>query len=134
MVDYNDQEEQQIFLEQLMENYKNPQNIGEIKKYTFFKHQKNASCGDTFDIYVKLSKDKRIIENVKYSGTGCAISTASFSLLSQKLIGMKFEDATKLTDKDQYELLGIKISVGRINCAMLSLNAFQNGAKEFKNN
>jgi len=132
MVDYEDQDEQQIFLEQLMDNYKNPQNIGKIKGYTFFRHQKNASCGDTFDLFVKLDENKNKIIDVKYTGDGCAISTASFSLLSQKLIGMNFEDAKKLTDKDIYELLGIKISPGRINCAMLSINTFVNGVKDFE--
>ena len=128
MPNYNDPEEQQMFMEQLMDNYKNPQNKGKLKDYTFFMHQKNTSCGDTFDIYVKLAKDKII--DVKYEGQGCAISTASFSLLSQKLIGMNFEDAKKLTDKDMYKLIGVPISAGRINCAMLSLNAFQNGVKD----
>ena len=76
MVDYEDVEEQEFFLEQLMDNYKNPQNQGKIEDYTFFKHQKNASCGDIFDLYVKI-EDGKIID-VKYLGEGCAISTASF--------------------------------------------------------
>ncbi len=130
MPDYNNQEEQQMFMEQLMDNYKNPQNKGKIKDYTFFRHQKNASCGDTFDIYVMI--EDNIITDVKYEGQGCAISTASFSLLSQKLIDMQFEDAKKLTDKDIYEMIGVPISAGRINCAMLSLNAFQNGIKDYE--
>jgi nitrogen fixation NifU-like protein len=121
-------EEQQMYLEQLMDNYKFPQNVGKLKDFTFFRHQKNPSCGDTFDLFVKVEKE--IITNVKYSGDGCAISTASFSLLSQKLINMKFSDAKKLTDKDIYEMIGVNISPGRVNCAMLSLNAFLEGSKE----
>lgn len=110
-----------------MDNYKNPQNVGKLKDYTFLKYQKNPSCGDEFTIYIKIDKDK--ITDVKYDGEGCAISTASFSMLSQKLIGMKLIDAKKLTDKNIYEMLGIKISPNRINCAMLSLNAFHNSLK-----
>lgn len=122
--------DEQIFMEQLMDNYKNPQNVGKLLDYTFFKHQKNASCGDTFDLYVKLDSDSKKIQDVKYVGNGCAISTASFSLLSQELIGMDFEKAKKLGDKDIYEMIGVKISPGRVNCAMLSLNAFINSVKE----
>ena len=127
-----DQEEQQFYMEQLMDNYKNPQNKSVMKDYTFFKKQKNASCGDMFEIYVKIDKNESKIVDVKYEGEGCAISTASFSLFSQKLIGMDFEKAKKLKDKDIYEMLGVTISAGRVNCAMLSLNAFLNGVKDFE--
>lgn len=133
MPDYNDKEEQEFYLEQLMDNYKNPVNFGELKDFSFFKHQKNASCGDTFDIYIKLDKENKKILDVKFKGEGCAISTASMSLLSQELIDMDYKKAKKLTDKDIYEFIGIRITPSRINCAMLSLNAFKNGVKDFEN-
>ncbi len=126
-------EDQEFYLEQLMDNYKNPKNIGEIKDYTFFRHQKNTSCGDTFDLFVKLDEKNEKIVNVKYKGQGCAISTASMSLLSQKLIGMDMKQAKKLSEKDIYEMLGIKITAGRINCALLSLKTFHNGIDDFEN-
>ncbi|MCA9495683.1 MAG: iron-sulfur cluster assembly scaffold protein [Nanoarchaeota archaeon] len=132
MPDYNDKEEQNFYLEQLMDNYKNPQNFGELKNYTFFKHQKNASCGDTFDIYVKLDEKNEKIVDVKFKGEGCAISTASMSLLSQELTNMDYTKAKTLTDKDIYDLIGIKITPSRINCALLSLKAFKNGVLEFE--
>ena len=133
MVDYNDKEMQEVYLEQLKENYINPQNKGKLDEYTFMAHYKNPSCGDSFDMYVKINKENNKIEDLKYSGAGCAISTASMSLLSQKLIGMDFNEAKKLTDDDIYEMLGIKISPTRINCAMLSLKTFQKGVKELEN-
>lgn len=128
-----DPEEQEIFMEQLMDNYKNPQNFGDMEDYTFFKHQKNASCGDTFDLYVKLD-DSSKISDVKYKGEGCAISTASFSILSQELIGMDFEKAKQLTDKDIFDMIGIRISPGRVNCALLSYRALKGGIEEFEKN
>lgn len=127
-----DDEERQMYMEQLMDNYKNPQNVGTLQDYTFFKHQKNASCGDTFDLYVKLDEKEEKIIDVKFTGQGCAISTGSISLLSQKLIGMQYTDAKQLTDKDIYDMIGVPISAGRINCAMLSINAFLAGVEEFE--
>lgn len=126
------EEEEQEFMEQLMDNYKNPKNVRDMTDYTFFRHQKNASCGDTFDLYVKLDSSKKKIVDVSYIGNGCAISTASFSLLSQKLIGMEFESAKKLTEKDLFEIIGIKISHGRINCALLSLKTFKMGVESWE--
>lgn len=139
MVNYEDSEMQEVYLEQLKENYQNPENIGKLKNYTFLVHYKNPSCGDTFNLYVLLKERrsvngevKMVIDDVKYSGEGCAISTASMSLFSQKLIGMNFEDSKKFVDKDIYDMLGVKISPGRINCAMLSLNAFKKGYNSLK--
>ena len=44
---------------------------------------------------------------------------------------MDFEKSKTLTDKFIYDMLGVKISPGRVNCAMLSLNAYKNSIKEF---
>jgi len=118
-------DEQQLFLEEVMENYKNPRNKGEMKNYTFKQHQKNISCGDVFDLFVKIENNK--IVDVKYSGEGCAISTASFSMLSQELIQMSVDDAKKINKDFILDMLGIKISAGKMNCAMLSLEALENG-------
>lgn len=125
------EEDQEFYLEQLMENYKNPRNYGELDNYTFFKRYKNPSCGDTFQIYVKLN-EKEEIEDVKFNGEGCAISTASMSYLTQKIKGMNFEEAKQLTDKDIYEMIGVKVSPARVNCALLSLRAFKEGAQEYE--
>ena len=124
-------DEEQFYKEQLMDNYKNPQNVGKLDDYTFFRHEKNALCGDEFTIYVKVHKGK--ILDVKFKGEGCALSTASFSLLSSKLIGMNIKDAKRLKDRDIFDLVGIKISPSRINCALLSLNAFSKGVFDYEN-
>jgi nitrogen fixation NifU-like protein len=127
-----DPEEEELYMEQLMDNYKNPRNTGEMKDYTFSKHYKNPSCGDLFDIYVKLDDEENKIIDVKYEGEGCAISTASMSLFSEKIIGMKYNEAKKLEEKDVFEMLGVKISPGRINCALLPIQAFKKGVSEFE--
>ena len=128
-IDYNDKQMQEVYLEQVKENYLHPVNKGKLEDYTFLAHYKNPSCGDSFDMYVKVNKDG-VIEDIKYSGAGCAISTASMSLFSQEIIGKKLEVAKKFTEKNIYEILGIKISPTRINCAMLPLKTFQKGVKE----
>lgn len=125
-------EEQQIYLEQLMENYRNPHNFGKIDNPTFSHHIKNTSCGDIFDIYVKLSPKQNKIQDVKFFGEGCAISTASMSFLTEKLIGMSFKKSEELSDSDIYDMIGIKISPSRVNCAMLSIKAYKEAVEEFK--
>jgi len=52
---------------------------------------------------------------------GCAISTASASLLSEKLKGKSLKEIEKINEKDIFKMLGIEINPGRIKCAMLPL-------------
>ena len=126
-------QEQEIYMQQLIENYQNPKNFGNLEDYTYYSHQKNTTCGDSFDIYIKTNKEKKI-EDIKFYGEGCAISTASFSLLTQKLKGIKIEDAKKFSKDELKKMIGVKISPGRTNCAMLSYNALHDAINPENNN
>lgn len=123
-------EEREIYMQQLMDNYRNPKNVGDMKDYTILQHQKNSTCGDAFDFYLKLDTDGERIVDVKFKGEGCAISTASMSLFSQKIIGMSVCDVKKLDKKDVFDMFGIKISYGKVNCALISLNALKESLKK----
>ncbi|MBW2542612.1 MAG: SUF system NifU family Fe-S cluster assembly protein [Deltaproteobacteria bacterium] len=54
----------------------------------------NPLCGDQLTIY--LDVEDGVVKDVGFSGTGCAISTASASLMTQTIKGMKIEEAERL--------------------------------------
>lgn len=118
-----------IYQENIMDHYENPRNFGHIDNPDAKAHDKNPLCGDVFDIELKF-KDNKVSE-VKFSGHGCAISTASASMLSEKLKGMGIEEAKKLEKEDILELLGIELSHVRIKCAMLPLKIIKLGLYEY---
>jgi nitrogen fixation NifU-like protein len=127
----NFEEDREFYLERLKENYQNPQNYGKLEDYTFFSHFKNPTCGDTFDIYIKIDENQNITD-VKFNGDGCAISTASMSLLTQEILNKNLEEIKKLKEKDIYKILSVPISPGRVNCALMSIRTL-NKALENKN-
>lgn len=55
-----------------------------------------VTCTDKWDIYLKINND--IIQDMKYSGSGCAISTSSLSILSSLLVGKNFKEANEILD------------------------------------
>lgn len=112
-----------LYQQQIIENYKNPHNKGVINDATYIRKQINSSCGDSIEVYIKANNDK--IEDVKFIGTGCAISQAAASLLTDKIKNMDLDDVKKLTPQSMYDLLGIEISYGRSRCALLCLNTIQ---------
>ena len=108
-----------IYKENIIENYKNPKNFGTIKNPTFTLKGNNPLCGDI--IQIQLSIKNNIIQDIKFNGQGCAISIASTSLLTEYLKGKNLNKIKKLNKDFMEKLIGVKISIGRIECLLLSL-------------
>src|SRR6202022_240456 len=69
--------------------------------------------------------DDGIVEDVRFSGHGCAISQAAASMTSDEVKGMKIDDLLKLDRSFVLDLLGIDISATRMKCALLSLKVLK---------
>jgi nitrogen fixation NifU-like protein len=70
----------------------------------------NPLCGDKLRLFLKMDGD--IVKDVSFVGTGCAISTASASLMTESLKGKTREEALKLLDKF-HELLTTDVQVSK---------------------
>ncbi|MEM2130959.1 MAG: SUF system NifU family Fe-S cluster assembly protein [Candidatus Woesearchaeota archaeon] len=117
-----------IYQENILDHYQNPRNFGKLKNCELKAHDSNPLCGDTFDFELKTEKDDKgniIIKEVKFNGHGCAISTASASMLTEKIIGKKINDVLKIDKKDILEMLNVELSHVRIKCAMLPLKVLK---------
>ncbi|MDD3663507.1 MAG: iron-sulfur cluster assembly scaffold protein [Candidatus Pacebacteria bacterium] len=112
-----------IYQENILDHHKNPRNWGELDKPDYILKSSNSSCGDLVQIQLKV-KDDKIVE-VKQKTLGCALSTSSASILSEKLVGMKLTDALKITSDDLLGELGIEVSPSRLKCALLPLDALK---------
>src|SRR3989338_6360228 len=122
---------EQMYQEQILDHYKNPRNFGRIDDATVHHHEKNPLCGDELDAYLLIDKDKNIAD-VKIQAHGCAISTASASMLTEHVKGKPIEELKKMTKEDILEMLGIPISAARLKCALLSLDTFKNAITIFE--
>jgi len=109
-----------LFSETILDHYKQPSNKGRLKNPTVSINEINPLCGDKLQIDLNIDSKGKIKE-IGITPQGCAISTASASLLSEKLLGKSLKEVEKLTEKDIFKMLGIEINPGRIKCAMLPL-------------
>lgn len=119
-----------LYLEQIMDHYKNPRNFGCLEKYTFKHAENNPLCGDEIQIEVELNSNK--VSEIRFSGKGCAISQASASMLTEFVKEKTIDEIKKLTRDNVVKMLGIKIGAVRIKCAVLALVALKNGIKNFE--
>lgn len=117
-----------LYSEIILDHFKNPHNKGILKNATAQAEEYNPLCGDKIKIYLKTDKNG-IVTKAKFTGEGCAISQASASMLTEKLIGKTFKQIKKIKNEEIYKMLGIKINIGRIKCALLSLITAKRAAK-----
>jgi nitrogen fixation protein NifU and related proteins len=111
---------EQLYREQILDHYKQPHNFGPLDEFDLEFEDSNPFCGDEQHLRIKLDPDGRV-EEVRFEGKGCAISTAATSLLTDELEGMSREDLLRLDKDFVLELLGIEISATRMKCALLGL-------------
>ena len=108
-----------MYAEEIIAHYEKPHNKGEMKNPSVSMHEHNPLCGDDLTIYLKIDNGR--IEDVRFSGSGCAISMASASMLTDFIKGKKLDDIDKMGLPTIIELLGIDPGPARLKCATLSL-------------
>lgn len=127
-----------LYQEIILDHGKSPRNFGELDPHTHEAEGFNPLCGDQIRLQV-LIKDERI-EDLKFSGRGCAISTASASMMTQLVKGKAVDDALALAEKFRRSmteegndddipelgcLSGVKEFPNRVKCATLAWHALK---------
>jgi nitrogen fixation NifU-like protein len=141
---------QELYQEVILDHSRRPRNFGELPDAAVLVHGDNPACGDEIHLAVKFDADGGL-EDIKFTGSGCAISQASASLMTMKLKGKSRPEALELlrvfhdlVTKDAEEspkalgdlrvMKGVQNFPQRVKCAMLPWRAveqaFEQGAGE----
>jgi len=86
----------ELYQQVILDHNKNPRNFREMADATTHVDGYNPLCGDHYTIYVKTEGDQ--IQEVSFTGSGCAISKASASVMSSTVKGKSKEEAERLFD------------------------------------
>jgi nitrogen fixation NifU-like protein len=113
-----------LYREQILEHYKHPQNFGHLDDPDMEFEDVNPLCGDELKVEIRTDDAGRI-EDLRFSGQGCAISQASASMASDEVKGMTIDELLKLDRRFVLDLLGIDISATRMKCALLTLKVLK---------
>jgi nitrogen fixation NifU-like protein len=136
-----------LYQEVILEHNKNPRNFREIPEADKTADGNNPLCGDALRVYVEMDGDT--VKDIAFKGSGCAISKASASMMTQAIKGKSKDEAEVIFDEFHRMVLGeldeeseenhlgkLKIFAGvrefpaRVKCASLSwhtLNAALHG-------
>ena len=143
----------QLYQDIILEHGKSPRNFGKCQKFTHEAKGHNPLCGDQVHVYLKLN-NKKNVDNVTFEGTGCAISIASTSIMTELVKGKSVEVAKKIVmdflnmikntqeiksndlDEDQkikiMSLSGVKQYPMRVKCATLAWHTLTSAIEEKK--
>ena len=119
-----------IYHERLMDYYQHPRNAGHVEHADFSSGSVNPSCGDSvqFDGMVHDG----IVTKIVFSGSGCVISQAASSMLAEYAEHKSIDELLTVTKDDMVRLIGVALGPIRLKCALLPLQALQQGLLEYK--
>jgi nitrogen fixation NifU-like protein len=115
----------QLYREVILDHYKNPRGHGVIAEADAEAEGQNPLCGDEVSIYVRFGEDNDTIDEVKFSGRGCAISQAATSMLTEMVQGRMASEVAALDKDELLEEIGIPLTPIRLKCAMLGLTTLK---------
>ena len=141
---------EELYQEVILDHSRRPRNFGELPDAAVRVHGDNPACGDEIHLAVKFDADGGL-EDIKFTGRGCAISQASASLMTMKLKGKSRGEALDMLHAfhdlvtndggeapkalgDLRVMKGVRNFPQRVKCAMLPWRAveqaFEQGAGE----
>ena len=92
-----------LYSQKVMDHFRNPRNVGEIKDADGIGKVGNPICGDLMWIYIKVSKDANGVErlsDIKFKTFGCGAAIATSSMITELARGKTLEEAMKITRED----------------------------------
>ncbi len=138
-----------LYQEIILDHYKRPRNFGTLDSPDAVMEEENPFCGDRIALYLKVEGDQ--IADIRFSGQGCAISQASASMMTERVKGMRLEQALAFAKEfrqmmrgekpfppegeleDLDALRGVREFPVRVKCATLAWDILQRSVAKLLN-
>ena len=137
----------QLYEQMILDHNKHPRNFKELEDFSHYSHGHNPLCGDDYKVMIKVEDNK--IADISFIGKGCAISKASGSLMTDRLLGLPLNDVKVIKDeflklltedeKSEFDLGKLKVFEGvkqypiRVKCAALVWRALEDALENTSN-
>ena len=118
-----------MYNDRVIEEFSNPQNVGEIPDANGVGLVGSEACGDIMKLFIKV--ENGIIVDAKFKTFGCGAAIASSSIATQMIKGKTVEEALQITNKQVIEKLGGLPPV-KIHCSVLAEEALKAALEDYK--
>ncbi|MCK4714278.1 MAG: iron-sulfur cluster assembly scaffold protein [Candidatus Aenigmarchaeota archaeon] len=122
-----------MYSKKVMDHFRKPQNMGEIKKPDGVGKVGNMICGDVMHIYIKVKRlnGKDIIGDIKFQTFGCVSAIATTSMTTMLAKGKTLDDAMKITREDVANALGGLPPI-KIHCSNMASEALEAAINDYR--
>ena len=118
-----------LYQEHILDHYKNPRHKGSLQDAHFTTALYNPSCGDSI-LFQGIVQDGKLVD-IAFEGSGCVISLATASLLSELVLHKPLHEIINFTADTVQHLIQISLGPQRLKCALLPLEALQKGIRDY---
>ena len=118
-----------MYSEKVLEHFKEPKNVGEMKDADGMGTVGNPVCGDMMSMYIKVKDDK--IEDISFKTFGCGAAIATSSMTTELAKGKTLDEAMNISRQDVAEALDGLPPV-KMHCSNLAADALHEAIKNYR--
>lgn len=129
-----------FYSDQIMEQIRNPQNMGEIKDADGVGTAGNPVCGDVMRLFIKVTKkpkngatekQEEYIEDVKFQTLGCGAAIATSSMVTTMIKGKRLSEVEEISNKAVADALGGLPPI-KMHCSVLAADALKKAIEDYR--
>ncbi len=122
-----------MYSDKVMEHFKNPRNMGEMKDADSVGEVGNPVCGDLMYIYIKVGErdGEEIIENITFQTFGCGAAVATSSMVTEMAKGKTLDEALEITRKDVADALDGLPPI-KMHCSNLAADGLHQAIEKYR--
>jgi len=117
------------YTQNILEHFRNPRNMGELKDADAEATVGNPSCGDVMKIMIKVRKNR--IADIKFQTMGCAAAIATSSMATELAKGKNLDEAERISNRDVSLALG-ELPPIKEHCSNLAADALKKAIENYK--
>lgn len=120
-----------LYREEILDHYEHPRHAGKLENPDISFATANKTCGDKVSVDIIFGPDN-VVKDIAFTASGCALTIAGASLLSEKVLGKTTVEICALRETDMTIFTDVPAGSARIPCIMLGLATLQKALQQLR--